>query len=297
MSEQNPFKTILYFSKDQKKGLLFLFAIIITIQVVYFFTDFTKIHKPTKQEQQWLALQSSIDTLKLEKKEVKYTMYPFNPNFITDFKGYKIGMSTEQIDRLLAFRKQGKFANSAEEFQKVTGVSDSLLNKIAPYFKFPDWVTNQNQNNYNNKNYKSNWKEFPEKEEVKVLDINQASKEDLMKIYGIGEAISDRILAQKQSYGAFVSMEQMNDIWGLSPEVIANLNKYFTISVPSNLKKIDINNASIKELGQFPLFKYPISKNIVTYRSMNGNIKIEDLTNIKGFPVDKIKIIALYLEF
>ena len=25
--------------------------------------------------------------------------------------------------------------------------------------------------------------------------------------------------------------------------------------------------------------------------------KIEDLTNIKAFPVDKIKIIALYLEF
>ena len=297
MNEQSPFKTILYFSKDQKKGLLFLFAIIITIQVVYFFTDFAVKQKPTKEEQQWLSLQSTIDTLKLEKKVMKYTMYPFNPNFITDFKGYKLGMSTEQIDRLLAFRKQGKFANSAEEFQKVTGVSDSLLDKIAPYFKFPDWVTNKNQNNYNNKNYKSNWKEFPKKEAVKVLDINQASKEDLMKIYGIGDAISDRILAQKQSYGSFVSMEQMNDIWGLSPEVIANLNKYFTASVPSNLKKIDINNASIKELGQFPLFKYPISKNIVTYRSMNGNIKIEDLTNIKGFPVDKIKIIALYLEF
>jgi hypothetical protein len=30
---------------------------------------------------------------------------------------------------------------------------------------------------------------------------------------------------------------------------------------------------------------------------MNGDLKIEDLANIKGFPVDKIKIIALYLEF
>jgi hypothetical protein len=30
---------------------------------------------------------------------------------------------------------------------------------------------------------------------------------------------------------------------------------------------------------------------------MNGDIKIEDLTKIKGFPVEKLKIIALYLEF
>jgi len=97
--------------------------------------------------------------------------------------------------------------------------------------------------------------------------------------------------------GAFVSMEQMNDVWGLSPEVVDKLNQDFKIAIPPKPNKININNASIKELGQFPYFRYPISKNIVTYRSMNGDVKIEDLSKIKGFPVDKIKIIALYLEF
>ena len=92
-------------------------------------------------------------------------------------------------------------------------------------------------------------------------------------------------------------MEQMNDIWGLSPDVIDNLNAHFKVLTSPSVKKIDINNASIKELSLFPYFKYPISKNIVTYRSMNGDLKIEDLTKIKDFPVDKIKIIALYLEF
>jgi len=118
-----------------------------------------------------------------------------------------------------------------------------------------------------------------------------------MKIYGIGDAISNRILTQKELVGAFVSMEQMNEIWGLSPEVLQNLNTYFKVSAQPQVKKININTASIKELGQFVYFKFPISKNIVVYRSMNGTIKIEDLAKIKGFPVDKIKIIALYLEF
>jgi DNA uptake protein ComE-like DNA-binding protein len=41
-----------------------------------------------------------------------------------------------------------------------------------------------------------------------------------------------------------------------------------------------------------------LAKQIVTFRSMNGNIKnIEDLINIKGFPVEKANIISLYLEF
>ena len=49
---------------------------------------------------------------------------------------------------------------------------------------------------------------------------------------------------------------------------------------------------------QFPYFKYVLAKEIVTFRSMNGEIKnIEDLSKINGFPVDKVKIIALYLEF
>jgi len=296
-------KSLLHFSKDQRKGILLLFIIIIGLQVGSYFLDFSNDKKSTPEEQNWLSLQSNIDSLKSEKPQSAYKIYPFNPNFITDFKGYKLGMTVEQIDRLLAFRKQGKFANSPEEFQKVTGISDSLLKAISPYFKFPDWVNKKNfQLANSNKNENKGWvdyskNKFDKKEKkIVVLDINSASKEDLMKVYGIGDAISDRILKQKEIFGVFVSMEQMNDIWGLSPEVIEKLNQSFKVVNP-NPKKININNASIKELGQFPYFKYPISKNIVTYRSMNGDLKIEDLTNIKAFPVDKLKIIALYLEF
>ncbi len=166
---------------------------------------------------------------------------------------------------------------------------------MAPFFKFPDWV--------NNKKEFKEFKKYPnqafaKKEKIVLIDINQASKENLIKIYGIGEAISLRILKQKESLGGFVSMEQMKDVWGLSPEVIENLNTHFKVSVLPNFKKIDINNASLKELSQFYYFRYALAKEIVTYRSMRGNINnIEDLTKIKGFPVDKAKIIGLYLDF
>lgn len=298
MENSNYIKALFNFSKEQRKGILVLFLVIIGLQFcIYFFNFFNdNINSPDKQK--WLSFQGEIDSLKLHKPQSKYKIYPFNPNFITDFKGYKLGMTTAQIDRLFAFRKLGKFANSPAEFQKVTGISDSLLNAMSPYFKFPDWVNkrNANQNRTNGwVDYSKNKYEKKEKSTI-VLDINSATKEDLMKVYGIGDAISDRILKQKELYGEFVSMEQMSDVWGLSSEVVEKLNQSFKV-VNSNPKKININNASIKELGQFPYFRYPISKNIVTYRSMNGDLKIEDLTKIKDFPVDKIRIIALYLEF
>lgn len=291
-NETSFLNSILSYSKSQRIGIVLFFLIIIVAQGIYYFCDFADAGKINNEQSKWLANQNSIDSLKLESKNYKPTIYSFNPNFITDFKGYKLGMSVEEIDRLLAYRKQNKFVNSAEEFQAVTKVSDSLLKVISPYFKFPDWVHNR-KNDF--KSFAK--KDFSKPEKVVVLDINLASKEDLMKVYGIGDKISDRILEQKQKLGAFVSMEQVDDIWGLSPEVIEKLKTSFAIKSVPNAKKININNASVKELSQFPFFRYQLAKDIVVYRTMNGDINVEDLSKIKGFPVDKIKIIALYLEF
>lgn len=283
------------FSKGQSVGIFVLFAIIISAQLTYFFTDFSFSSNKSPEKEHWLSLQLQIDSLKQEKRNYVPKIYPFNPNFITDYKGYKLGMSVLEIDRLLAFRKQNKYVNSPEEFQAVTKVSDSLLNAISPYFKFPDWV--------NNKNQFKEYKKYPnttfaKKEKIVVKDINQATQEDLIKIYGIGEAISLRILKMKENLGGFVSMEQMKDVWGLSPEVIEKLNTHFKVSVLPNVKKVDINNASIKELSQFPYFNYQQARQIVTFRSMNGDFKnVDDLTKIKGLSIEKANIIALYLAF
>lgn len=288
-------KTYFNFSRDQRNGILVLFCFIIALQMIYFFVDFSVISKEYPAKQKWLSLQSEIDSMKGEVPKYSPKIYPFNPNFITDYKGYKLGMSVQEIDRLLAFRKENKYVNSPQEFQNVTKVSDSLLKKITPYFKFPDWV-NAKRDSKDFKKFSN--MAFTKKEKIVLIDINKASQEDLIKIYGIGEAISLRILKQKESLGGFVSMEQMNDVWGLSPEVVENLNAHFKVLVLPNLKKIDINNASLKELSQFPYFKYPLAKQIVTFRSMNGDIKnVEDLIKIKGFPVEKANIIGLYLDF
>ncbi|KAF2510219.1 helix-hairpin-helix domain-containing protein [Flavobacterium zhairuonense] len=288
------------FSNQQRTGIVALFIIIIVLEVLYFCLDFNSTEKAFPEKEQWMALQSEIDSFKMMKYEKKPMQYSFNPNFISDYKGYKLGMSVQEIDRLLAFRKENKYVNSAEEFQAVTKISDSLLRAISPLFKFPDWSRNKTNFKTDKKEYASetDFKKENKKEKLVILDINQATQEDLIKVYGIGEALSSRILKQKEILGCFVSMEQMGEIWGLSPEVIVELNSHFRVVIPKDLKKIAINDASLKDLSQFPYFKYALAKQIITYRSMNGNFdNIEDLAKIKGFPVEKAKIISLYLEF
>ncbi len=268
------------------------FIVMLLIQVYSMCIDYdTTSTTASKEELAWLRKEQELDSLIPISKPKKYRLYPFNPNFITDYKGYRLGMSVAEIDRLLAYRKQNRFVNSAAEFQQVTQVSDSLLGVMAPYFKFPEWVLRSKQHSG------SFSASYSTSKKISVLDINQATKEELMAVYGIGDKLSDRILNQRALLGCFVRMEQLQDVWGLSPEVIANLNRAFAVQSELNLHKIPINTASLKELAQFPYFRYALAKEVVLYRSMHGGIAIEDLSKIKGFPVDKINIIALYLEF
>jgi len=288
--------TFFKFTNEQNKALLFLFSVIVVLQGIYFFADFSSdAVEDDKQKQQWLSLQSKIDILKKEKAEYVVKIYPFNPNFITDYKGYKLGMSVVEIDRLLLFRKQNKYVNSAEEFQKVTKVSDSLLNTISPYFKFPSWVNSKKEFKGFSNSYQ---KKFSSGEKIVLKDINKATQEDLIKIYGIGEVTSLRILKEREVLGGFAIMEQIRLVWGLSPEAIEGLLSHYKVDKVPVFKKLDINNASLKEISQFHYFNYGLARSIITYRSMNGDFKnIEDLIKIKDFPVENAKIISLYLDF
>ena len=124
-------------------------VLLILLLQIFIYTDVFSSGKINDVNQpELLAFQSQIDSLKaIEIENRKPKIYPFNPNYITDYKGEQLGMSLMEIDRLLAFRKTNKFVNSKNEFQKVTKVSDSLLDKISTYFKFPDWVVKRSEQN------------------------------------------------------------------------------------------------------------------------------------------------------
>lgn len=287
-----PLKSYFIFSKSHRVGIVLLLLLIVIAQLCYFIVSDQK--ATINEDTQWLLAQNEIDSIKQQIATKKDTIYPFNPNFISDYKGYKLGMSTQEIDRLHQYRAQNKYVNSAAEFQKVTLVSNAVLEKISPYFKFPEWVSAKQE-----KSNKTFQVYVPrEKKEVIVKDINLATKEDLIAVYGIGEKLADKILIEKEKFGGFVSMEQFQFIWGISPEAIQDLQKRFVVKNTYSITKIAINDLSIKELSKFPYFNYSLAKEIVIFRTMNNGIKeIADLTKIKGMPNEKIKIIALYLEF
>ena len=287
------FKSHFVFNRSQQIGIFLLVVIIVVLQLVYHFVDLSENNIPTGlNEQDLILFQKKIDSVKLADSAVKTVkIFPFNPNLITDYKGYTLGMSPEEIDRLHAYRAQDKWVNSSEEFQQITKISDSLLQKISPYFKFPDWVTSKNSP-VRLKVSNSVKKAFEDK-----IDLNTATAEDLMMLNGIGEVLSGRIVNYRNKIGGFLNDLQLKDIYGLNYELREKIQSYYTVKSPPEIKIFSINQASVTELSGIPYINYELAREIVNYRLLHEKISsFEELAKIKEFPSEKIERIALYLS-
>ena len=287
-------KSHVTFSKNQRHGIFLLTLIIIILQCVYFFVDFSGENIQTN-DAELAKFTKEIDSLKaIELEARKPKIFPFNPNFITDYKGATLGMSNQEIDRLLNFRKQDKWVNSSKQFQEVTQVSDSLLNSIAPYFKFPEWVTNPKtvKTSYSN-SYKTKPKTFAQKQ-----DLNTATAKQLQKVNGIGEAFSKRIIKLRNKFkGGFIADVQLQDVYGLTPEVIQKIQLDFTVKTPRHIEVINLNTASVDQLVTVQHIDYDLAHHIIEQRSLREGFKsFSELLKVKDFPVNKIEIIKLYLR-
>ncbi|MCH7524447.1 MAG: helix-hairpin-helix domain-containing protein [Bacteroidetes bacterium] len=290
------------FTQKQRSGIFLLLVFIVILQCVYFFVvkiapdsyrDGISSEEISINQGELEKFQNEVDSLRLvEIEKRKPKIYPFNPNFITDYKGYTLGMTNEEIDRLLKFREQNKWVNSSKEFQMVTKISDSLLSAISPYFKFPDWVTNPKPKNtfaYQNNNSP---KSYDEK-----IDLNTATISQLRKVNGIGEKLSERIIKYRNKFvGGFISDVQLQDIYGLTPEVIERVLNQFTVKTPRQVVKFNLNEVTRDQLVTIQHIDYELAYEIIEQRTLrDGYNSLDELAKVKGFPIDKIEIIKLYL--
>jgi len=281
-----------YFSRQQRLAVVLLILIIISLELFLVSNKSSPSDLHKVDPQIYVKFQKEVDSLIVQKRNQSTPkIYPFNPNYITDHKGYTLGMSTTEINRLHQYRAQNKWVNSKKEFQRITNVSDSLLKTIAPYFKFPEWVTKTTQKTTSNSF--STDKSFDLK-----IDLNKATAAQLQKVYGIGAFYSERIIKFRDSFkGGFISEIQLQDVRGLTPEVIENILKKFTVKTPRHIKKLNLNVATVDQLVQIQHIDYELAYEIVELRMLKeGYRAIEELTKVKGFPIEKLEIIKLYLS-
>lgn len=283
----NNIKSLFAFDKKQQRGIFVLIILLIIIIAIFYYLKNLPREVLVIDDNE--AYQYRIDSLAAVQQRRRDTIYPFNPNYITDYRGYKLGLSVEEIDRLHRFRESGKWVNSKKDFQLVTQVSNEWLDSISPYFKFPDWVTNPK------KSYNNSYTSYQNRKVV-VKDINTANQDELKKVYGIGPALSSRIIKERERLKGFIDISQVSSVYGLTDSTMIQLKKHFYVTAPAGFKKIALNTATSDELLTIPYFNDYLVEKLIEQRTLRDGFKSWDKVLLTSrFPQEKLALIQLYL--
>jgi competence protein ComEA len=205
-------------------------------------------------------------------------LFGFNPNTISIDSLLLLGLKPKTAEIFIKFRKAtGGFKNK-EELKQVYGVSDKLYEEIAPFIKI-----SENQ-----------VPEFPKK--VMSINLNTATKEELMKAKGIGSSFSKRIIEYRIQLGGFASVDQLAEVYGIDKEWVKSNAYQFEVD-SKQISKIKINSIEFKALLKHPYFSYSEVKRIINYREMHGKFStFEQIRDNNLINAEQYRKIADYLS-
>jgi DNA uptake protein ComE-like DNA-binding protein len=130
-----------------------------------------------------------------------------------------------------------------------------------------------------------------------LINLNSCDTAQLISLPGIGPVLSVRIIKYRNLLGGFASVEQLKEVYGLSPETF-ELIRERVMADTTLINRININTAAYKELSRLPYFeKYEVTA-ILKYRELKGRIEgINDLIVNKLITVEKVSKVRPYLLF
>lgn len=274
------------FSKSEANGTLILIFLILTIAIlpkIYIHNTFAGqdgfIYENENLEEWAKELESSLvknerqkEVRGINEKKIVRT-FPFDPNTASRTQLIELGFSERAVKNLINYRAKGGRFRIKSDLKKVYGISQQQVDALWGQIKLPASFPEVNE-------AQSIKREIPEEKTVK-LDLNAVNAADLQKIRGIGVKLSARIIKFRDGLGGFHSPDQIEEVYGLSPDVIKSLKEISTVS--GAVKKLKINTDSAHHLYKHPYIGYNIANAIVNYRNQHGNF--DSIPQIKGIKI------------
>jgi DNA uptake protein ComE-like DNA-binding protein len=114
---------------------------------------------------------------------------------------------------------------------------------------------------------------------------------------GIGPVLSGRIIRFRNLLGGYASTEQLQEVYGLSPETY-NMIKDRVTADTTLIDKIDVNTADFRRFSRLPYFERQEINDMLRYRNTNGQIgNINELIENSILTEEKAAKVKPYLSF
>lgn len=129
------------------------------------------------------------------------------------------------------------------------------------------------------------------------IDINRCDTDDIVVVPLFGSKRAARLVEYRDRLGGFYSLEQIREVYVLHDMDMEHVAKYFTLR-PGDVRKININTASYKELVSHPYFDAYLAKTILNFREKHGKIdSFEQLQQITHAYPELMEKLRHYIVF
>lgn len=236
---------------------------------------FTHYYKPPKEvadisafQKEVLAFQQSMlekdstmpyaDATK-EKTITELTLIHFDPNVIDEAQWKSLGVNERAIHSIKNYLSKGGHFYKKEDLKKIYNL------RLEEYSRLESYITIEDKH----KGEKSDKEFVKQPKEIVLIEINGASKEDLMKLPMVGEKRAEQIIKYRNRLGGFVNREQLKEVYSIPDSIYQMILPQISINT-SLVKSIPLNSFTSDTLYH-PYLKKNLLKMILNYRAQHGS--------------------------
>lgn len=303
----------LNFSKKERTGLLILVLLILLVKFLpailqHFQRPVTYSHQAFEAELAKLREQqvesdsdrrTSYNANRYERySNEKYAAetphgerFYFNPNELDEQGWRRLGLKEKTIATIQKYVSKGGRFTSPEDLRKIWGLSPVLQEELIPWVRIG---VQQKEQRFADKKFNT---ESPKPKREKLLvDINTADTTAFIQLPGIGSKLAARIVLFREKLGGFYAIEQVKETFGLPDSTYQLIHGQLTLH-SAELRKWNINTATIDQLKTHPYLRFELARAIVQYRLQHGTFQqVEDIQKIMTITPTVFNKIAPYLE-
>jgi DNA uptake protein ComE-like DNA-binding protein len=266
------------FSRTETNAFLVLLPLMLLLIFAEPLYRYWFVRQPQDFARETAALDSLMATWKWDSKDSLAMkapieeLFPFDPNAASRQDFTKLGFSNAVANRIMHYRQKGGRFLVKKDLLKIYGMDSAMYKKVFAYIDLPDKILKQRPAEKIAASEKAPFEKF---------DLNTADTSQLIKIYGIGPKLSQRIVVYRNKLGGFIASYQLREVYGLDSGAIHELFKKSLIRENFEPTRIDINRASEQELGVHPYIRYRLAKAITAYRFQHGTYRsVDDLRKV-----------------
>lgn len=161
------------------------------------------------------------NTISKAPRNIQKPILDFDPNSANFATLLASGIPKKIASNMLKYRANGGYFRDQEALKKIYGMDDELYTRIQPHI-----IIYKNNGNFESFE-EDTLKGSEAKSDVIILEINQASRNELEKLKGIGPSYAKWIVKYRERLGGFTSRDQLLEVYRIEQSTLDMIKPFY----------------------------------------------------------------------